>query len=424
MSHDLAAQLARTPAADLLPERRRDEAERVVPPVVLLAEAPLADGLTYLLVRDGRGETYGVPAVVTDQGLRRAVAGDGAAEALVRALRDGFARPLSGEVFRSTPARGERSVPVDQTNDLVLVGDRAVVKWFLHPAPEPQVGSLRARQLQDVPQVPRSWGLVHADVAGQRHLVATVSDVVVDAEDGWDWAVGDVRELATVEPAGPAREWPGHLGTLTAGLHAALAAHGISAATDDDVAAWQAWAERDLEASGLSGSVADRVRDAMAPIGLSVGTPVIGIHGDLHVGQILRTRSTHALHVIDFDGSPLLTAEENLRPQPAARDVAGMLASLDHVGRVVLHRTDGLDERQRARVLAWIASARRDFLDGYRGTLADAGLPHLLDASLLLPMLVQQECREYAYARRYLPHWRYVPDAALPALLDKEFDGR
>jgi maltokinase len=38
-------------------------------------------------------------------------------------------------------------------------------------------------------------------------------------------------------------------------------------------------------------------------------------------------------------------------------------------------------------------------------------------------MLVQQECREYAYARRYLPHWRYVPDAALPALLEEDPDG-
>ena len=41
----------------------------------------------------------------------------------------------------------------------------------------------------------------------------------------------------------------------------------------------------------------------------------------------------------------------------------------------------------------------------------------LLDRRLVRPYQVLQECREYAYARRYLPHWRYVPDAALPALL-------
>ena len=61
--------------------------------------------------------------------------------------------------------------------------------------------------------------------------------------------------------------------------------------------------------------------------------------------------------------------------------------------------------------------AQRDFLAGYRAGLEAAGRPELLDDRLLLPMQVQQECREYAYASRYLPHWRYVPDAALPDLL-------
>ena len=106
-----------------------------------------------------------------------------------------------------------------------------------------------------------------------------------------------------------------------------------------------------------------------------------------------------------------------LRRQPAARDVAGMLASWDHAGRVVVHRTDGLDEAAVVRVLDWIDLAQAAFLDSYRATLVAAGVSELLDETLLRAMQVQQECREYAYASRYLPHWRYVPDAALPALL-------
>ncbi len=109
-----------------------------------------------------------------------------------------------------------------------------------------------------------------------------------------------------------------------------------------------------------------------------------------------------------------------MRRQPAARDVAGMLASWDHVGRVVLHRTDGLDDAAVARVLDWIERAQAAFLDDYRARCSRRpAAPALLDESLLLAMQVQQECREYAYAARYLPHWRYVPDAALPALLSR-----
>jgi maltokinase len=134
-----------------------------------------------------------------------------------------------------------------------------------------------------------------------------------------------------------------------------------------------------------------------------------GVHGDFHVGQVLRD-SDGRLLVTDFDGNPALLAEQRLAPQPAARDVAGMLASIDHVARVVVHRTPGVDAD---RVLSWIAPAQDAFLSSYR---EHAG--HLLDDSLLRPMMAEQECREFVYAATRLPHWRYVPAAALPALME------
>ena len=96
-----------------------------------------------------------------------------------------------------------------------------------------------------------------------------------------------------------------------------------------------------------------------------------------------------------------------------------MLFRSDHVGRVVLHRTPGLTESQRALVDEWTARAPAAFVAAYRDELAAAGCADLYDDRLLLPFLVQQECREYAYAAQYLPHWRYVPDAALPPLLER-----
>ena len=147
------------------------------------------------------------------------------------------------------------------------------------------------------------------------------------------------------------------------------------------------------------------------------GASVIDVHGDLHIGQILRAERPDELWIIDFDGNPTQSPEQRLAQQPAARDVAGMLASLDHVGRVVLFRTDDLDDDQRRRVLDWIDIAQRCFLDAYASTLAESGEERLFEPRLVRPFQLQQECREYIYAARYLPHWQYVPEGALASLL-------
>ena len=134
------------------------------------------------------------------------------------------------------------------------------------------------------------------------------------------------------------------------------------------------------------------------------------MHGDLHVGQILRWDGGYAVN--DFDGNPVLPPEERLTAQPTARDVAGMLQSLDHVGRVALEHAPDADADA---VEVWIFEAHQRFLRAYRESLGASG--DLFDERLLEPFAVEQECREYVYAARHLPRWLYVPDAAMPALL-------
>ena len=135
-------------------------------------------------------------------------------------------------------------------------------------------------------------------------------------------------------------------------------------------------------------------------------TPTIPIHGDLHVGQFLRWPG--GIAVSDLDGDPLGPGE--LAGSPA-RDVASLIQSLDHAGRIVERRRPGrsLD--------AWIHDAAEACLEAYRDELAALGVPDLFDDRLLRPFRVAQELHEFVYASRYLPGWRYVPDAALPALL-------
>jgi maltokinase len=419
---DAQALLASTPTEALLPALRADEAARMATPLRLVAQAPIDDGVEYLLVEDARGARYGVPAVAGPDGWRRAAPGDAASEGVVRILAAGAPDPLEVTRFHAEPAAGERAVGVDQTNELVVVGDVAVVKWMLHPVAGDQPGPSRLMTLERAgfDGTPRTWGLVHLIVGDERFLIAMVSEFLPDAEDGWDWAVRDVRELALGmrgedECLEPVRQ----VARLVGRLHAALAESGVEIATEEDASRWLAEATADLAAADLEPTVADEVRLRLGPLGRCVGTETIDVHGDLHIGQVLASGQPRRYDVIDFDGNPTQDDRERMRRQPAARDVAGMLASWDHVGRVVLHRTDGLEGDAVARVQRWIARAQDVFLDEYRRTLADAGRSALLDESLLVPMQVQQECREYAYAARYLPHWRYVPDAALPDLLSR-----
>lgn len=426
MSVDLPAWLADADPVRLLPARRHDEALRIIRPLSLLGACWFDDARGYALVRDARGVTYGVPFVVDADGPRRAAAGDGVSAALLAALpRLAGNQWLRAKVFEQVAvqaAGGESGIDVDQTNDLVVVNgtDRgpAVVKWDLHPMEGEQAGPARLAALAEsgFAGTPRTFALVRTQADGSSFGVATVSQYVRDAQDGWQWAVDDVRALAVsaddrIDAAVDA------VADLVARMHAALAGKQRRRATRADASHWDARARALVDSAGLPEADAAEVGRRIGSLGEGEGTATIMIHADLHVGQVLRTGDPPRYLVIDFDGNPTEDASERAMLQPAARDVAGMLASWDHVGRVVLHRTPDLDASARERVLAWIERSQREFLAAYAAALAAAGCGDLLDRRLLTAYQVLQECREYAYARRYLPHWRFVPDAALPALL-------
>jgi maltokinase len=152
---------------------------------------------------------------------------------------------------------------------------------------------------------------------------------------------------------------------------------------------------------------ASRLRDAVAVLRtVEAPSPVQPIHGDLHVGQVLRWRDGYA--IVDFDGNPTVPSSDSA-PEPVARDVAQTLTSIDHVGRIADRRTAGA---RRAGLEAWIRDARAAFLAAYRATPA----ADLLDDRLLAAFEVEQECRELLYAARFLPRWRYAPMAMLRTL--------
>ena len=101
----------------------------------------------------------------------------------------------------------------------------------------------------------------------------------------------------------------------------------------------------------------------------SARLPVQQIHGDLHLGQTLRT--VRGWKIVDFEGEPAKPLAERQRPDSRWRDVAGMLRSFDYAPRVVEraaseHDPVG-DEQRQYRAAEWSARNRQAFLEAYAG---------------------------------------------------------
>lgn len=388
----------------------------------------LADDKRLVIIADGDG-LAAIPAVCDPSGWRRASAGDGVAEALLRLLAQQPGSVTRGEFtiqsWSQRTALGERAVGVDQTNESVIVGDTAVVKWAAHLQEGPHPAPRRIAVLRDAgfAGMPAPWGLVTWRPAdGEETLAASVDEYLPGAVDGWTWAVQMITDAVTGDR--PERAVPAtrKVGRLVAELHAALAAT-VTVASPEDATRWRDGALAALEVvctlpDSVSVAIArDRrgeIESILKRLGTLAGAPVIEGHGDLHVGQVLRSDGRFV--VTDFDGNPVLEAHERMRPIPAAPDVAGMAQSLAHAA-IVAAKYTALDPGALAEVDALL---RDTFLDAYAAGLTELGHADLYQPQALYPFRMQQVLREIIYAARHLPRWMYVPDAALPALLQEE----
>jgi maltokinase len=127
------------------------------------------------------------------------------------------------------------------------------------------------------------------------------------------------------------------------------------------------------------------------------------IHGDYHLGQVMRTQTGWVL--LDFEGEPAVPLAQRRARAPALRDVAGMLRSFDYAAR---HQLPGHDDS--ARVLAaardWVERNQAAFCAGYAQA---GGADPVKHAALLRALVLDKAVYEVVYEARNRPSWLHIP---------------
>lgn len=337
-----------------------------------------------------------------------------AADGPVPPLDAAAARALTGEQSNTSVVLPAvlADVGAAATSGSVQPG-AAILKVFraLSPGDNPDVDVPRALAAQGWPHVPQPWGWLQASwpqdgAVVQGHL-AVLSQFVAGAQDGFELAcamAGRGESFAALAA---------DLGAVMAQMHRALATAlpvtpdagptGTGTGADPARSTAQAVRTRFAWASAATPDLvryADRVEALALRTESSPAPPPQRIHGDLHLGQALRTPD--AWFITDFEGEPLAPVAERTRPDLALRDVAGMLRSFDYAASVG-GAPDG-----------WTQEARDALLAGYAAGTTDAPAP---DDALLRALELDKALYEAVYEARNRPTWLPIPIAGIERLL-------
>ena len=388
----------------------------------------------------------------------------------------GRVRGVQGSAFPSL--RGAAGMPLslkrgsaEQSNTSILYGDRFILKMLRRQEPGLNPDAEIGRYLTEnssFAQVPRFAGSIEYEprADGGPSTLAMLQGFVTNEGDGWKWTLEELDRYfetsaplpfpddlrAALEPSrGPApqsaRDHIGIyldsavvLGRRTAELHLALAS-----ATGDPAFASEPLTAADLQllltdlrqhASRVFGILKDRVPSLPdeivelaagvlsrrtlllehfnAPVSETFRTLKIRIHGDYHLGQVLKVKSDFV--IIDFEGEPARPLADRRAKQCALKDVAGMLRSFSYAAYSSLINFSSRHPEDLARIRPWAQLWERcvasEFLRAYRETARGAQFLPVEEEELrrvLDIFIVDKALYEVLYELNARPAWVRIP---------------
>jgi maltose alpha-D-glucosyltransferase/alpha-amylase len=365
----------------------------------------------------------------------------------------------------------------EQSNTSILYNETAILKLFrrVHTGENPEVEI--GRFLTDVAHFQHTPGyLGDLHLASDGTTLAFLQAFAPNEGDGWAWTLDELGRfyegvatcpappvpspLLSMDAVPPAKEILEHaaiyldaaqlLGRRTAELHLGLAtptdnpAFSMEPFSDEDLARdrerihWQATTALDALESAMpqlppeTGALAtsllqlrDRIFatiDAFSGEAQTFGSR-IRIHGDYHLGQLLRSRNDFL--IVDFEGEPSRSLEERRHKQTPLRDAAGMLRSFSYAARTALDRILHLHPESAASLSAWAdvweSSAGNMFLQAYLETAVSMPnlIPHPAQREpMLRALLLEKALYELLYELNNRPAWLAIPLHGLLNLLD------
>lgn len=357
------------------------------------------------------------------------------------------AGPLSFHRCRAQPPDPDHVglvIGAEQSNTSIVFGDDVILKLFRRVVPgvNPDLEvslALAGAGSRRVPS-PVAWfdmPFPQDDGAGETTTLGMLQEYLRTGTDGWELAKTSVRDLYAsqeVRGAAPNADETGgdfagesfRLGAATAEVHADLARSLPTAvAGEAELASVARDMERRLDIAAQAvpalAPFRERLRDAYSDLE-TLGrqghpVPLQRIHGDFHLGQVMRTATRWVL--IDFEGEPARPLSERRSLHSPLRDIAAMLRSFDYAARHLLAGGGGFWGRGTPaphlvrRAEEWATRNRDAFCAGY----ADAGpLDPRTEPVLLRAFETDKAVYEVMYESGNRPSWLPVPMSAIRRL--------
>lgn len=334
-----------------------------------------------------------------------------------------FERFVDADALRSD--RPSLVLTGEQSNTSLIFGDHSILKVFrrLEPGINPDIEVQRALGALGARHVAQLLGAVTATIDGGPVSLGMLAEFLNSGTDGWELGQTSVRDLMAEadlhaeEAGGDFASEAYRLGEAVAQVHADLAvAFGTSVLPAVDRLAraqlMHTRLDRALAIVPELGAVESGLRAAFEEFGTApVPLSTQRIHGDLHLGQALRTVRRWVL--LDFEGEPTVSIAQRREFDSPLRDVAGMLRSFDYAARYSLVE-GGASAQLQYRAEEWAERNRDAFCAGYA-----AGSGHGLteNEAAIRGFEADKAVYEAVYEARNRPPWLMVPLLSLARLV-------